>query len=483
MLCKHTLQFAASLVIVFATLATAQVPDSLWTRYYNSGESEICFGIDETTDNGLILAGYALLDTGATAVLIKTGPNGSPFWSRTFGDNEQAYCVLQTADGSYLVGGSSTNEEGNSSTWLMKASSTGDSVWSRTFGGISGEDCRSIVATSDGGYLLAGNTTSFGEGDNDAWIVKTDANGGGLWTRTVGSDGSDQCIDAIRTSDNGYVFVGQTDSLATWGGVDAWIVKLNSQGDTLWSRTFGGQEFEFFYSVQEAQDGGYVAAGATQSNSAGSYDFFIAKTDANGNGQWTHTYGDIGDDECSEIRALPDGGFILSGPTGSFDNNAYGTWILRTDALGDTLWSKVIRPDTTGYGFCGILLSDGGYAFAGGGLRISNGRQDMLVTKIGAIPLPVTQSVTPLPSEFALSNFPNPFNPVTTIQFSMPQAGHATLTLFDVNGRQIETLLNDNLTSGEYHVSFDGANLPSGTYFARVQANTSAATHKIVLLK
>lgn len=482
MLCKHTMQFAVGLSFVFVNLTNAQIPDSLWTRYYNANEIEICLDVIETADNGLMMAGYSSQDTLGYLMLVKAGSNGNPFWSRTYGSHEQGTSIVQAPDGGYIIGGM-TGITTNNNFWMMKANANGDSLWSRTFGGPEIDVCRDIIPASDGGYLLAGYSESFGAGSSDIFIVKTDANGGGLWTRTYGSDGYELLYDAARTHDNGYILAGTTDSLATWGETDCWLVKTNADGDTQWTRTFGGASSEFFFSVQPTLDGGYIAGGATGSNSAGSYDFYIVKTNQNGVGQWARTFGDIGDDECSEVRVLSDGGFIASGPTGSFGTHPYGTWILRLDANGDTLWSKVLRPDTTGYPFCATLISDGGYVMAGGAVRGLDGNQDMMVTKLAAIPLPVTDVVSILPSQFALSNFPNPFNPLTTIQFSMPQPGHATLSLFDVNGRQIETLLDDNLTTGEYNVSFDGANLPSGTYFARLQANTTAATHKIVLLK
>lgn len=469
-------------ILLCAVSAIAQPVDSLWTRYYDVGGAEICLGVYETSEHGLIMTGSSQLEEYSKAFLIKTDQAGFPFWSRTYGDSTQGACVVQAQDGGYVLGGvigSFTSQD----LLLLKTNSAGDSLWSRTFGGAEYEDCREVLALPDGSFILGGNTQTFGAGLSDFWLIKTDATGGGLWSRTFGSDGNELCNDVARTSDNGFIMAGTTDSLAAWGGSDGWLVKTNASGDTQWTRSFGGQEGEFFFSVEQAADGGYIAGGATLSDTPGSYDFYLVKTDANGNGQWTRRFGSVGDDECSEVRALADGGFILSGPTGSFGNNLYGTWIIRTNAQGDSLWSVVLRPDTTGYPFCATLVSDGGLVMAGGGFRLATGEQDALASKIEAIPLSADDHNVFIPAVIALGNYPNPFNPVTTIHFVIPRAGDVTLSLYDVTGRLVRTLINTAMTAGEHTLNFDGSSLPSGLYLAQLQSGDVSATHKLMLVK
>lgn len=469
-------------ILLFAVSAHAQPADSLWTRYYDVGGAEICLGVDETSDQGLIMAGTAQFETDSRGFLVRTDQSGFPFWSRTYGDSSQAICVTQAQDGGFVLGGA-ISALSSTDLWLMKTNSAGDSLWSRTFGGAEYEDCRGIQELPDGSFILAGNTSSFGAGQSDVWLIKTDAIGGGLWTRTFGSDGNEYCYDVKHTSDNGFIIAAQTDSLGAWGEADGWLVKTNATGDTQWTRSFGGQAGEFFFSVDQAADGGYIAGGATLSDTPGSYDFFLVKTDANGNGQWTRRFGAVGDDECSEVRALADGGFILSGPTGSFGNNAYGTWVIRTNAQGDSLWSIVLRPDTTGYPFCATLVSDGGLVMAGGGYHLATGEQDALASKIEAIPLSAENDRVFIPAVLTMGNYPNPFNPATTIHFVVPRAGEVKLSIYDVTGRHVQTLINTIMTAGEHTVNFDGANLPSGLYLARLESGAVSATRKLMLVK
>ena len=461
--------------------AFAQVPDSLWTRYYGGSNDQICYGVSEALDQGLILAGDSRGDTTSFAVLVKTNSQGFPLWMRNYGRHHQATGVVALSGGGYMTGGVSSLN-GSDDFWMMRVNADGDSMWSRTFGGAEADYSRRILQTSDGSFILAGSTGSFGAGQSDAWLVKTDANGGGLWSRTYGSGGTDGCYSIAQTTDGGFILGGVTDSLGTWGEADALLVKTNSLGDTAWIRTFGGQYGDFFYSVQQASDGGYIAAGAITPSLGEPYDFFVVKTDANGNGMWTRTFGAAGDDECSEVRVLQDGGFILSGPTGSYGVHGYGTLIVRTNAFGDTLWTRVLRPDTTGYPFCGTLVSDGGYVMAGGELS-SNGDANMMAMKLGAIPLAASDNFVLQPSSFTLSAYPNPFNPSTAIRFSLSRDDAVKLRVYDVNGRLVQTLLERTMPAGEHRIMFEAGNLPSGMYIARLENSAVSKSEKLMLVK
>ncbi len=481
---KHLFWLVVFACTVWVSSALAQVPDSLWTRYFDNADGEeICYGIAETSDQGLICAGWSTVEDSLTkAMLVKTGVNGLPLWARNYGRHQQATSVVQNSDGSYMVCGV-TGLSSNNDFWMMKVNSAGDSLWSQTFGGAESEQCYAILPTGDGGYVLGGGTGSFGAGGTDFWLVKTDANGGGLWSQTYGSDGSDFMYDAAPTSDCGFILCGSTDSLNVWGETDGWLVRTDAFGDTLWTRAFGGQFDDFLYSVQQTPDGGFVAAGGKIPFDGATFDFFLVKMDANGNGMWTRTFGEDGDDECSQVRVLGDGGYIMSGPTGSYNVDGYGTLIVRLDADGDSLWSRVLRPDTTGYPFCATLVSDGGYVMGGGQLRAPGWDSDMMITKLASIPLGVDDPFILPPTSFVLSAYPNPFNPSTSIRYSLSRNDVVTLSVYDVNGRLVQTLLERTMPAGEHSLNFDAGHLPSGLYIARLQSKTATATHKLMLVK
>jgi len=154
--------------------------------------------------------------------------------------------------------------------------------WWRTYGGTTYDEGCSVQQTSDGGYIIAGHTLSFGAGRDDVYLIKTDASGDTQWTRTYGGTSYDFGCSVQQTSDSGYIIAGLTMSFGSGNG-DVYLIKTNASGDTLWTKTYGGMNDDFGYSVRQTSDGGYIVAGLTGSFGAGSDDVYHIKTDANGN--------------------------------------------------------------------------------------------------------------------------------------------------------------------------------------------------------
>ena len=153
-----------------------------------------------------------------------------------------------------------------------------DTLWTRTFGGSNYDYCYSVQQTTDGGYILGGYTSSYGAGGYDFWLVKTDANGDSLWSRTFGGSNHDYCSSVQQTTDGGYILGGITESYGA-GNYDFWLVRADANGDTLWTRTFGGYYEERCYSIQQTTDGGYILGGRTSSYGAGGWDVCLIKVD------------------------------------------------------------------------------------------------------------------------------------------------------------------------------------------------------------
>ena len=224
-------------------------------------------------------------------------------------------------------------------------------AWNKTFGGTNYEVAYSVQQTSDGGYILAGPkcTLPYGVG-SDGWLVKTDTNGNKQWDKTFGGTGDDLAMSVQQTSDGGYILAGYTDSYGV-GYWHFWLVKINSNGNEQWSRTFGGT---FAFSVQETADGGYILAGCTYSYSTGSYDFGLVKTDANGNEQWNKTFGGSKEDEAKSVQQTLDGGYILAGYTKSYGAGNSDFWLIKvkgekpTISIFDTEPSKNPYPSIMG---------------------------------------------------------------------------------------------------------------------------------------
>ena len=203
-------------------------------------------------------------------VLFSSSP-ATADWDETFGGTEQdrGESVQNTADGGFIIAGSTESKgEGGRDVWLIKTDCRGTVQWDRTYGG-SGDDCgHSVRQTADGGYIIVGKTTSYGAGEDDVWLIKTDSEGNHQWDRTFGETGGDVGFDVQQTSDGAYIVTGYTDSYGP-SPSDLWLIKTDAGGNELWNRKFGGAEADSGQSILEASDGGYVIAGSTTSFGAG----------------------------------------------------------------------------------------------------------------------------------------------------------------------------------------------------------------------
>ena len=200
---------------------------------------------------------------------------------------------------------------------LTKVSAQSSAMWDKTYGGTEWDRAKSLVVTSDGGYAIVGRTNSFGEGGGDAWLVKTDALGNMMWNHSYGGTNFDAAISLVVTSDGGYAIAGFTSSFGA-GDADFWLVKTDSYGNMVWQEAYGGTGLDRAYAVVVAPDGGYALAGYTNSFDSEGYDFWLVKTDSSGNMEWSQTYGGTEYEYAFSMVATSDGGYAMAGETGSF---------------------------------------------------------------------------------------------------------------------------------------------------------------------
>jgi len=200
--------------------------------------------------------------------------------------------------------------------------------WNRTFGGVGYDYAHSVQQTTDGGYILAGETSSYGAGNYDFWLLKTDSNGIEQWNRTFGGTDYDRALYVQQTSDGGYILAGFTESYSAGYG-DSWLIKTDSDGNEQWSKTFGGTGDDWARHVRQISDYGYTIVGYTKSFGAGDLDAWLVKTDSNGNEQWNKTFGGTGRDGASFVQQVSDGGYILVGQTYSFGAGDSDAWLIK----------------------------------------------------------------------------------------------------------------------------------------------------------
>ena len=246
---------------------------------------------------------------------------------------------------------------------LLILNSSAQADWEKTFGGTEDDGGSSMQQTKDGGYIIAGRTNSFGAGGDDVYLVKTDADGNQQWQKTFGGAEDDGGSSVQQTKDGGYVIAGRTNSFGT-GGWDFYLVRTDALGNQQWTKTFGGTKDEIAYSAQQTTDGGYVIAGYTDSFGAGGRDVYLIKTDALGNQQWEKTFGGAYGDYGYSVRQTKDGGYIIAGQTSSF-TGGWDIYVIKTDAMGIKMWEKAFGGASSEGGGRVQETIDGGYIITG----------------------------------------------------------------------------------------------------------------------
>jgi hypothetical protein len=388
---KKSIFLTVLLGLFLVSTAIADPGDTLWTRTYGGSIMELCFEVQQTSDGGYVAVGftYSFGAGNGDVWLVKTDANGDTLWTRTYGTSgdESGNSVRQTTDGGYIVAGF-TGGFVDYDVYLVKTDANGDTLWTRTYGGSGGEDAESVQQTTDGGYIIAGSTDSFGAGRLDFYLVKTDANGDTLWTRAYGGDDWDIARSVQQTSDGGYVITGDTESFGGGDDRDVYLVKTDSSGDTLWTRVYGGVSRDVGESVQQTTDGGYMITGNTYTPETDE-DFWLLKTDANGDTLWTRTYGGIFGENGFCGQQTTDGGYIMTGYTQSFGAGGDDVYLVKTDANGDTLWTRTYGGSSNDGGGFVQQTTDGGYIVSGYTMSFAPGYSAFYLVKVaGEAPQP-----------------------------------------------------------------------------------------------
>ncbi len=413
-----------------------------WQLTIGGSGSEYPGKIIQTNDGGFLIGGTSDSNIsgdktenskGSTDYwIIKTDISRNIQWQKTIGGDygEILNDVKQTNDGGFILAGISYSNISGDKTenclgqrdfWIVKTDSLGNILWQNTIGGNYTDEVKSVLQTSDGGYIFGGYSDSNISGDKsencigfyDYWIVKTDSNGNIVWQNTIGGDQYDNLSSVCQTMDGGYLLGGSSESHITGdktennkGGSDYWILKIDSSGNILWQNTIGGTGYDYLTSFFQTMDGGFILGGYSESNisfdksenSQGNYDYWIVKTDSLGNTLWQNTIGGDQDDELISLQPTGDGGFFLggyslSGVLGDKNNNSRGGvdfWVLKTDSVGNIAWQNSFGGSNFDYLNSAIQTNNGEFILCGSSLSpvsgdksaISKGNYDFWIVNI-----------------------------------------------------------------------------------------------------
>ena len=333
------------------------------------------------------------------SLLISLAAQPSIQWQRSLGGtgSEVAHAIEKTNDGGYIIVGFTTSNNGDvlgnhggGDCWVLKLNAMGEIQWQRTLGGTSTESAYSVQATSDGGYIVVGQTysndgdVSGNHGDWDCWVVKLSSTGVIEWQKTLGGSNVDQAYTIQQTFDGGYILAGKSvsndgDVTGNHGYFDVWVVKLNDMGDIQWQKSLGGGTgAEFAQSVRQTSDGGYIVAGSTNSTDGdvsgnnGTDDYWVVKLTSTGIIEWQKALGGKSIDVAHSIYQTSDGGYVVVGHSGSNNSGdvsgnhgGFDAWVVKLNSTGELLWQKSLGGSGPDWGFSIQQTNDDGYIISG----------------------------------------------------------------------------------------------------------------------
>jgi hypothetical protein len=506
--------------------------------------------VQQTDDYGYILVGKTCVTYVNYMYAVRTYANGDTAWTRMYYDRFSsadlwAKAVMQTADDGFLIAGYEASASPTSFVCLVRLAANGDTLWTnfmRSRQTIVLETCEAMARSPEGGYVLVGRQ-SVGTNSANALLMKISEVGGVEWVHAYGYESDDVFHSITATADGGYIMAGESYVDASQA-YDIYVVRVTAAGDTVWTRRIGGTGSDKATSVHEVT-GGFVIGAETASYGAGNHDFYLTKLSVNGDPMWSRTYGGSDYEICDAMQKTGDGGFVLAGATQSFGAQSFDVYVVKTgpdqpggtcpllcqDAIPISVGETINQCSFHGSGehhWFTIQLTAGLYRFELNGfsspsdydlytyLNCSDpnptgcggnlvGPEDFSCQVTGTLNVLVevdaysgpygsywlrisrTEAADPtdagVPAKFDLFNYPNPFNPTTTIRYDVKTTGFVSLKVFDVLGREVATLVNGTVAAGSYSTVWNAGELPSGVYLCRMDATNFTQTKKLMMLK
>jgi hypothetical protein len=476
--------------LILILISSVYSQSVLLNRTYGGDSYDEANAVQITDDGGFIAAGYTQsfgLGRFGNGYIIRADAIGDTLWTRLFGsDGLDVFadgCV--TPDSGFIAVGLTDTPNDYENIYVVKVDKNGNTVFEKNFGGPLKDVGLSVAPADDGGYVITGGTKSFSVGEEDLFLFKINSDGDSLWFKTYGTAGNDPGYGISPADGGGFIVSG----LYNWS--DAWLLRVDANGDTLWTKTYGGTDYDEANCPLQTADHGYIFCGSTSSIGAGELDAYVVKTDSIGNLIWQKTYGGSGYDEGRRIVLKPTGGYMILANTDSQIPGEFDYYIISTDEKGDTVWTETLgKTGSEERAFDLQNISQTEYIIAGTTFDEVN-FNEATITVINDDSAPSAVKEENNITVFRLYDaYPNPFNPVSTIKYSIGNntsggsaEGLTTLKIFDILGNEVAVLVNSRQPPGEYEVEFNAQKLSSGIYFYRMQSGKFVQTKKFVLLR
>jgi len=486
-----------------------------WETSLGGSGDEVSYCIQQTSDLGYIVAGGSTTDSNGDVIcspgieewefwMVKLSATGSIEWQSCYGNPgpiafAKAYALQQTSDSGYIVAGEATqnggevtgNHGGNGDFWVIKVSETGNLEWEKSLGGSSLDLAKSVQQTTDGGYIVAGSSSSTdfqvtgNHGGSDYWVVKLNDTGAIQWEKSLGGSEDEDCYAIQQTIDGGYIAGGSSNSndsqvTGNHGEYDYWVVKLNDTGAIQWEISLGGAGNENCYSIRQTADSGYIVAGTSDSSTGevtgtkGGSDFWLVKLSSTGIIQWEKAVGGSQTDVAYSVQQTADSGYIVAGETNSADGDItmnyglYDFWVVKLSACVLDSPVIILTGDTLS-----TALTYNSYQWQLNGTAIPGATNAIYIATVnGTYALNVSDTnnctgasalydisglgVSTIASSAAIHIMPNP----TTGIINITGAGQVNISVYDVVGQMVKQAYNAEKISI--------SDLPSGMYFIKL---------------
>lgn len=357
------------LIGIFSTVACfAQKEIAFMKSYGGDGPDRGIHIIQSTDDHFLIVGNTTTMDNKLDVILLKCNSQGDTLWTRRYGGpmDDNGWCIKETSDKGFIITGFTQSYGAQKNdVLLIRTDSEGKELWHRTYGGPGDDIAWSVALNQDGGFTIAAQTNSFGEGKLDAYLIRTDARGDTLWTKTFGGPEIDRVFSVDLSSTGNILLAGITYSFGA-GDRDAFLLHTNPEGELLWQRTYGGPGYDNAHSVILNHKDEILLTGYGHFwGQAGEMDMFLKQISLDGESAWTHSYGGKNNDRAMTVIELQDGGYMLTGFTQSFGSGEWDAYVVKTGPEGQAEWSGAYGTPAPDYAYDLVQSRRGNYYFTG----------------------------------------------------------------------------------------------------------------------